>query len=36
MRNFTQFKRDEEKACLDIHCFNLEKREGGLRRGCKI
>ena len=28
MRNFTQFIRGEEKARLDIHCFDLKKREG--------
>ena len=28
MRNFTQFIRNEKKTRLDIHCSNLEKKEG--------
>ena len=28
MRNFTQFIRDEKKTRLDIHAFDLEKKEG--------
>ena len=28
MRNFTQFIKGEEEARLDVHCFDLEKKEG--------
>jgi len=28
MRKFTQFIRGEEETRLDVHCFDLEKREG--------
>jgi len=28
MRKFTQFIRSEEETRLDVHCFDLEKREG--------
>jgi len=28
MRNFTRFIRDEKETRLDIHCFDLEKKEG--------
>ena len=28
MRNFTQFIRGEDKTRFDVHCFDLEKREG--------
>jgi len=28
MKNFTCFIRDEKKTRLDIHCFDLEKKEG--------
>lgn len=28
MKNFTRFIRDEKETRLDIHCFDLEKKEG--------
>jgi len=28
MRNFTQFIRDKKEARLNIHAFDLEKKEG--------
>lgn len=28
MKNFTRFIKDKKRARLDIHCINLEKKEG--------